>query len=115
MGIVLEEPKVIKGKKTEKVFFQVFVNFREPKGIISLDNSCGIYARLGKIFDKKPEEICDILCQFVHKQGSGFIQEYLSMKEASDALANATTVAVSTSCLCFFEQKAYFYIKESRR
>lgn len=119
MTIVLEGSKISVGesseRKAEKIFFQVFLGFRKPMGMISFGGSCSVNEHLGKIFNKDPQEICQSIFGLMFQGGNGFMQEYFSLDDASHAVTQAALFANITMCLCFLKQEAYFYIKESKK
>lgn len=119
MSTVIELPKVSADQlsqiETEKLFFRVHLGFRKPDGKISIEADCNVYIHLGNIFDKKPEEISKSVCDLVYKNGDGFMQEYLTLEDASTAVAQASLFANITKCSCFLRQEAHFYIKEVKK
>lgn len=123
MIVTLEAPQVSLGKNsdttTEKCFFQVFLEFRKPDGSVSIffgdgTSGCGVYAALAKIFERKSHEIYEVMSALAFEGGDGFMQEYLSLEEASGAMARAILFADTCGCVCFLKQGARFYIKERR-
>lgn len=99
-------------KEVGKVFFQVFLGFKKPDGKISIEADCNVYIHLGNIFGKSPEEIRQNIFAFVYKNGDGFMQEYMTLDDASCATARASLFANRTKCTCFLRQEAHFQIKE---
>lgn len=99
-------------KKTKKVFFRVYVGFRKPCGLISFGGSCNVNEYLGRIFNKSPQEICQSIFGLMFQGGEGFMQEYISLDDASYAVTQASLFANISQCTCFLVQEAYFYIKE---
>jgi len=117
---VLDNPLVSTDKKVDekKQFFRVYLGFRKPDGSVSMfwgdgTSGCGVYAALAKIFQKSPKEIYDVMCGLSFRKGDGFMQEYLSLEDASGAMTKATLFADTAGCICFMKQGAHFYIKES--
>lgn len=119
MTTILEEPEVSVDqspeKKTKKLFYQVFLGFRQPLGLISFGGTCNVNEYLGRIFNKDPQEICGSIFWLMFQGGDGFMQEYLSLNDASYAVAQASLFANISMCRCFLIQEAYFYIKEFER
>ncbi len=120
MSEVIAEIATTAVTSSEKFFHQVFLGFRKPDGSVSLffgdgTSGCGVYAALAEIFQRAPREIYDIICGLAFEEGSGLMQEYLSLEEASDAVGKASLFAHVSQCLCFRKQEAYFYIKGVRK
>ena len=112
----IERPRATTDKKVAegRQFFKVFLGFRKPDGMVSVSSSCNIYERLGEIFQKPPEEIFRSVGKLVYENGDGFMQEYLSLEDASLAVAKASLFANIAMCVCFLKQEAYFYIRETK-
>lgn len=120
MSTVINESRTSTGDATQKHFFQVFLEFRKPDGLVSLfygdgTSGCGVYAALAKIFERSPAEIYDILCALAFERGDGFMQEYLTLDEASTALTKAILFSDTVGCVCFLKQEARFYIKDEKK
>ncbi len=91
MLTVIEKPQQVPSTITEKLFFQVFLEFRKPDGSVSLfygdgESGCGVYAALAEIFQRPPREIYQTMCDLAFGEGTGFMQEYLSLDDASGAV-----------------------------
>ena len=126
MNQVLDKPKTEIGValeiKTEKLFFQVFLEFKNPKGITSLfmgdlgfgDIGCGIYTYLSRIFKRSPRDMYESVLR-VCEGGSIFMQKYLSLEDASEAVARASLFAHVVQCTCFIDQGGFFFIKEVKK
>jgi hypothetical protein len=115
MPAVIEKPEASADQATQKHFFRIFLEFRKPDGSASLfygdgTSGCGVYAALAKIFDRSPKEIYDTLCDLAYEKGNGFMQEYLSLEDASAALTKAILFSDTVDCVCFLKQEARFYI-----
>ncbi len=104
--------------ETEKRLFKVFIGFKKPKGMLSIffegGPGCGVYQSLGEIFRRPPREVYENVEALVWRSGNGFMQEYLSLDDASFAVARASLFADTSRCTCFLLQKAYFYIRETK-
>ncbi len=102
----------------KKDVFKVFLSFNKPDGTISafigdgtLD--CGVYAALGKIFNRSALEISRAIAELVFKNGSGFMQQYDSMDAATYATAQASLFSHKAKCFCFLKQEARFRIEKT--
>jgi hypothetical protein len=124
MTVVVEDGEVMaenfKKMETEKIFFQVFLGFKNPNGGITMFSEgstidCGVYDRLGEIFHKPPRVIYESICNLVYKKGEAFMQEYLTLESASGAVAKASLFANTAKCTCFLIQQAFFEIKEVKK
>lgn len=105
--------------KAEERLYRVFIGFRKPRGFISIFfegnyAGCGVYESLGKVFKRPPQEIYESIFRLLSQGGNGFMQEYLSLDDASFAVAQASLFANTSECTCFLEQQAYFYITETK-
>lgn len=119
MSKVIEMPTTTSITESAKCFHQVFLTFRQPDGSVSLfygdgDSGCGIYKALGEIFERTPREIYDVMYELAFKGGDGFMQEYLSLEAASNAVGKASMFAHVSQCFCFRKQGANFFIRERR-
>lgn len=120
MSSVIEKPQHLSITSTEKLFFRVFLEFRKPCGGVSFfhddgESGCGVYSALAKIFQRPPREIYDAICDLAFNKGTGFMQEYLSLDDASGAMTKAILFADTAGCVCFLRQQARFYIKEEKK
>lgn len=124
MTLTLEVPKIeidqSPKKKTENLFFRVFLGFRKPSGYVSLFyegymGGCGVYNQLGLIFSRRPSEIYESMSKLTEGESEVFMQEYLSLEEASEVTAKASLFANIAMCTCFLEQEAFFKIKEVKK
>jgi len=46
---------------------------------------------------------------------TGFMQEYISLEDASSALTNAILFSATARCVCFLKQEAHFYMNEEKK
>lgn len=120
MSMVIGKPEKLVELTPEKHFFQVFLAFRKPNGYLSAffdgsNTGCGVNQALGLIFNRSAREIYMILFDLVKGIGDGFMREYLSLEEASAAVAKASLLAHTVKCDCFLKQEAYFHIKETTK
>lgn len=120
MVIVQGEPEATTSVAPENFFFQVFLGFRKPDGSVSLfaegvSNGCEIYAKLAKIFARKPRDIYESMRHLADGKGDAFMQEYLTVERASQAVANASLFAHTSMCYCFCKQEGFFYITEIKK
>lgn len=95
----------------EKNSYKVFIGFKKPGGGISIFSACGVYTYLGSIFHRHPEEIYKSISNLAFGDGGGFMQEYLTLDEATKAVTQASLFAYIMQCVCFRKKEAYFYIK----
>lgn len=120
MVLVQDRPETTAEVVPENFFFQVFLGFRKPDGAVSLffgdgTSGCGVYAALAEIFQRPPREIYNAMCDLVFEKGNGFMQEYLTIEDASQAVASASLFAHRSNCFCFRKQEGFFYIKETKK
>ena len=121
MSVVMEKPQKLVETVSEKLFFQVFLAFKKPGGHVSVFfesdlGGCGIYHKLAEIFSREPGEIYKCMCELAFGGKSEvFMQEYVSLAEASEATARASLFANSSGCICFLKQGAFFQIKEVKK
>lgn len=121
MSLVLEKPQSLVKTVPEKLFFQVFLGFKKPDGYVSLfiesmPTGCGIYHKLAEIFKREPGEIYKCMSELAFGGKSEvFMQEYVSLAEASEATARGSLFANTSCCICFLKQEAFFQIKELKK
>ncbi len=120
MPSVIEKVEEAVVTSPEKLFFQVFLGFKKPRGIATVfvgdgTDGCGVYAILAEIFQRSAWEISQVMAELAWNGGDGFMQEYLSLGDASQAVGKASLFAHRTGCVCFRLQQAYFHIKETRK
>ena len=111
---VKESPVTNVGVTPEKLFFQIFLSFKKPNQTMSAD--CDIFHKLAQIFNRNPRDIYESLCDLAWggKQ-EVFMQEYLTMEDASMAVAQASLFAHTSGCTCYLKQEGNFKIKEVKK
>jgi hypothetical protein len=115
MTIVIDRPKAAAKPKAktqeERRTYRVFLGFGRPRGVSAFD-SCGIYERLGEVFERPPLEIYQSVVKLVFHGGEGLMREYLTLDEAAGAVAKASLVVHQAQCGCFMIQEGRFRIAE---